>query len=192
MSLAIHLQPAKYHVVVWDPEGEFWDGSLVDGQRAHRLAERGVCVMPVNPDLFRMSSVGGYSKRSWGAGVGMDKLVPELVCPLTVYVNPEVRGLYWKARLVRDVTQTRWKQAEGVLRFVPDSGQRTPTKAAYTDLTPPVMVRNLGPEDAHGGWTIGGHGVVSPQSEGHCGFGMYGMAPGLRIIWVAATMAEAR
>jgi hypothetical protein len=47
----------------------------------------------------------------------------------------------------------------------------------------------LGPADAHGGWTVGGEGVVSAPSEGHYGFALYAAALGLSVAWVAASLA---
>jgi hypothetical protein len=186
------------HVVVWDPEGEYWEGALVDGQRGLRLNERGACTLPCVPDLFRMSSVGGYSKRAWGAGIPLTNLVPAMVAPLTMYCHPEVKGLYWRARLVPDLQPQKSLAAarprlEGIVRFSADSGQRTPIKGGYQELTEkPIMVRDLKDPDKHGGWTVGGEGVMAFGTEGHYGFALYATAPGLRVAWVAATAAPVR
>lgn len=176
-------------VVVWDPAGKYWEGALVDAAKARVFAmpPHNVVMLPVIPDLFRASSVGGWSKRAWGAGVPLSTTAPRMAAPLTLWMDPKVRGMVWRARLVPDVGP-RPARYGGVLRFAADSGQRMPFTAAFRELTDhPVALEKLGEPDAHGGWTVGGEGVVSAPSEGHYGFSLYASAPGLRVVWVAAS-----
>ena len=74
---------SEYGVVVDDPSGQYWEGALVKGREGHILRSRGVIVLPVDPRMFRFSGIGGYMKRSWGAGFPLTNVVPALNCPLT-------------------------------------------------------------------------------------------------------------
>lgn len=192
------MQDTPQHVIAWDPEGEYWDGALVDSALAHRLssAARGVVTLPCLPEMFRHSGVGGYAKRSWGAGIPLDSMAPTLTAPITLFCQPDVRGMTWAARLVPDVrSDGRAVQGrrEGMVRFSADSGQRTPSKAAYVEIDDkPIFLRDFGEVDAWGGWSIGGRGHVSISGEGHYGFALYATAPGYRVVWVAAALAPLR
>ena len=180
-------------IVVWDSTDDFWEGSLVDDTRAGQLSARGVALLPVAPELFKRSGVGGYMKRSWGAGWPLDSIAPRVVAPLTLFCNPAHRNIHWKARLVCDASVLAKVEAgerfEGMLRLTADRGQATPFYAGFSpDPNEPVVdIRKLGKPDADGGWTVGGSGVASIPQEGHYGFALYGAAPGLRVAWVAAS-----
>lgn len=192
----MQVQDTPQHVVVWDPEGKFWEGALVDYQLAKSLHPSGVVTLPCVPDLFRLSGVGGYAKRSWGAGIPLDSMAPQLVAPLTIFCQPEVRGMTWAARLVPDVRadgRSPKGKLDGMVRFASDSAQRTPSRGAFVEIGErPVMVRDFGEADEHGGWTIGGKGHLSLQGEGHYGFALYATAPGFRVVWLAAAVAPLR
>lgn len=176
-----------HHVVVWDPMGSYWDGALVRAAQANILTQEGAALLPVVPEMLRMSGASGYAKRSWGAGIPLDASAPRFTAPLVLYCDPAHRGLAWRARLVLDPSFPPSQHHEGTLRFASDGGQRIPQKATYSELGEPTPIRSLGPADPHGGWTVGGEGQVSVASEGHYGFAMYGYAPGLRVAWVAAS-----
>jgi hypothetical protein len=182
------IQDTAQHVVVYDPKNEFWEGGVVTSIRAAQLRERGVVTLPVIPDLFRASGVGGYAKRSWGGGLPLDARVPTMVAPLTLYCTPEFRGLTWRARLVPEHDGPY----DGMVRFASDSGQRSPLRGSYSALDDRfTTLRDLPQADAEGGWVVGGEGVVGVGSEGHYGYSLYACAPGLRVVWVAASLAPA-
>jgi hypothetical protein len=184
----------NFNIVVWDPSGEYWEGSLVDGDRARQLSLRGVVVLPVVPEFFQHSGVGGYARRAWGAGWPLDSGYPKLVAPLTLYCMKTTKGIHWAIRLVTDselaVRARSGESFAGVLRFSADRSQHTPFYAGITDDSKPRLVNDLGPPDAHDGWTILGSGNIMVPQEGHYGFGVYAMAPGLRVAWVAASVTE--
>lgn len=193
----MQIAEAPAHVVVWDPEGEFWEGGIVSSQVATILGSeprRAVC-LPTMPDHFRWAGCAGFAKRSWGAGLSLDARAPTQVAPLTLYMHPDVRGLSWAARLVPRPGAARGGRAEGMVRFVSDSGQRTPMRAGYQEIgEKPILFRDfdLSSPDEHGGWTIRGAGLSSVGPEGFYGFSLYGMAPGLAVAWVAASVAPIR
>jgi hypothetical protein len=197
----MQVQDTPSHVVAWDPQGEFWEGAIIDHATSRQLDSRarGLVSLPCVPDLFRHSGVGGYAKRSWGAGIPLDTMSPSLVAPITLFCVPDVRGLTWRARLVPDIRADGREvprgsgRHEGMVRFSADSGQRTPVKGSYTEVDErPVLMREFGEPDAWGGWTIGGQGHVSISGEGHYGYSLYATAPGYRVAWVAATLCPLR
>jgi hypothetical protein len=193
------IQETPHRVVVWDPSDNFWDGAVVTQVVANSLHARGVVTLPVVPDMFRASGVGGFAKRCWGAGLPLGARASTHAAPLTMFCVPGMRGLAWVARLVPDGEPPR-AQYGGVLRFVADSGQRLPAVASYQELSSRDsggLQRNwspadLGAPDAEGGWCVGGSGLVSVGQEGHYGFSLYGAAPGLRVAWLAASQCPAK
>lgn len=184
------------HVVVWDPEGDFREGSVVDGANAPVLRARGATLLPCDPELFKRSGVGGYMRRGWGAGWPLDHGAARLVCPLTLWMGPSHRIVHWCARLEPDpkrAAEAREKglgDLQGFLRLAADSTQSTAHQAAVGAVAQPVDGRQLGRADARGGWTVGGETRVTPSGEGHFGFALYGMLPGIRVAWAALSAVE--
>lgn len=180
----------KTGIVVWDPEGEFWEGALIDHRGTwHKVAGRGGVVLPCVPDLFRRSGVGGYHKRSWGSGIPLDGTAPRQVSPMLVYAVPELRMVHWAARLVPGgAPRTR----TGFLRLAPDGTQAVPNRMGLTsDPAAPdnVTIDKLGPADARGGWNVGGHCLIAVPGPGHYPLSLYGVADGLRVAWSAVSLA---
>ncbi len=179
-------------VVVHDPEGKFWPGAVVDALRANQLRPRGVALLPVVPQLFKLSGVGGYAKREWGAGWPMDEAVPRIHSPLTMYCVGEHTKFHWLARLVADQRFGAGATFDGSLRLAADHNQPNPLKVglAPDPTRPSVDMRALGAPDVRNGWTVGGHATAKVPQDGHYGFGLYGSAPGLRVAWAAISLAD--
>lgn len=184
-------------IVVEDPLGEWWEGALVDEGRKRQLESRGVVLLPCLPDLFRRSGVGGFHKRAWGAGLSVNGSQPRTVAPLTVYCSPEFHGMYWAARLIPEppmvdrIMNDERNVFQGFLRFIADASQANPNKLGVT----PRNVFDLGTLDkrhyVQGGFIIRGDATLTVPGEAHYGFALYGTAPGLRIVWMAASQATA-
>lgn len=188
-----NVEQGDHFIVVYDPEGEFWTGGVVDANRARQLEAEGIVLLPVAPKLF-VSGVGGFHHRAWGAGYPLDFRVPRMVCPLTMYCVKELHAAHWAARLVVDESILPQVadgsiRLEGMLRFAADSGQAGTHQAAYSPETKPILLAELGAPDEDGGWTVRGHGNVTIPLEGHYGYALYGMAPGVRVVWAACTLA---
>lgn len=180
-------------IVVWDPKGDFWEGSLVDETTERMLAARGAVLLPVDPLLFKRSGVGGYFKRAWGSGWPLDFSTSRMVCPVTLFVEVSHRILHWKARLIPDMSlvekaKNGEKVSEGHLRMVGDSGQANAWRASVVPDSPPVTGKDLGRLDEYGGWTVSGRALVNPPQDAYYGFGIYGTLPGVRVAWVAASL----
>ena len=56
-------------------------------------------------------------------------------------------------------------------------------------LLVPKELSQLGPADARGGWVIGGAHRLTVQRDGFMSLCIYGTAPGLRLVWAAASQA---
>lgn len=177
-------------IVVEDPESRYYEGSLVSPQKAAQLVTRGVTLLPVAPELFALSGVGGYMRRAWGAGWPLDSNVPMMTSKLALYCDKEHTALHWCARLVVSEEQEKrndGKAMQGILRIASDSSQRNPQGSKLSGVGAPIDISKLGAPDARGGWTIAGEAVMSTPGEGHYGFALYGMAPGLRVLWAAVS-----
>lgn len=182
-----------YHVVVDDPGDEFQEGSLIAPDRARMLEARGMVSLPADPELFRVSGVGGFYKRAWGAGWPLNSTTPRFFCPITLYVTRSHHQLSWAARLVVDPTVPERDRFVGLLRLTVDTAQPSAMTGGFVGNDPRgnnlVDVSRLGPPTANGGWIVRGDGRIQSTGEGFLALGLYGMAPGLAIQWLAVGVA---
>lgn len=175
-------------IVVEDPKAEYLEGSLVDDEQARRLEHRGVILLPVVPDLFRSSGVGGYHRRHWGAGWSLNTITPRITAPLTIYASAGLPMLHWRAKLV--LVGAPDAPLEGFLRFASDPSQAMPLKAGLgPDCAVNVREAFTPAVRAAGSLIVGGSVRASLPSDGHYGFGLYGTAPGLSVAWAAVSQA---
>jgi len=183
-----HVNP--HYIVVEDPENEFWEGSIIPREKARALSARGLIALPYEPSLSHVGN-GGFQKRSWGGGYPLDYMVPRMTAPLTLFCTKSFLHLTWRARIMpQDVLIERVRKGEkleGMLRFAADTGSPTAYVATITSKENPLYVKDLGKLDDFDGWVIGGTAQINIVQEGHYGFALYGMAPGVRVIWAAAT-----
>ncbi len=189
-----------HKIVVWDPAGEYWEGSLVDDKVAAALVPRGVVLLPVQGDLLVRSGIGGFCKRAWGAGWPLNYIAPRMCCPLTIFIPAAIaadsppRTLHWAIRLVPEVGHVAAAKegarfTQGVIRIVADTSQAMARTSAIATQDPPHDGSKLGKLDEHGGWALMGCGRIHPQSDGYYGFGIYGTMPGVRVAWAALSLA---
>lgn len=184
------------NVVVWDPAGKYWDGSLVGDAVVQQIKGRGGVCLPVDPALFSLSGVGGYFKRAWGAGYPCDHGVPRMFCPMSLYMSTDYRVLHWAARLVPDEAHARRASEVGVegpgtISIMSYPARANTYAAPVTPVTQVQPLNLLGVVDERGGWTIGGRAHVNPSIEGNHAFALYGTASGLRVVWAAITVVKA-
>jgi hypothetical protein len=185
-SMSDHEQ----YIVIEDPENQYYEGSLVEAQKAAQLEARGVITLPVVPDLFKKSAAGGYFKRAWGSGWPLDALHPKMTSQMTLFCDPIHKCLHWKAKLVAtdEFMAQPAAQHQGQLQVVADTGQRTPYNASVVPIDRPVLIRELGSPRTDKSWVVGGRATIACNVEGHYGFALYGHAPGLRVLWAAVTV----
>lgn len=187
----------EYYVVVEDRSGEWWEGSLVDGTRARQLEARGVVLLPTIPDLFRVSGVGAYHKRAWGAGLKLDRMTPRHVSPMTIYCSKEFTALHWRARLIPEPDLLEKLNGEGevvspdgFLRIIYDPSQPLPYKLGLMS-NEMVDARSLTKNQLKdGGFDIGGVAKINAPGDAHYGVALYGMMSGLRVAWSAVSQAK--
>lgn len=182
-------------IVVWDPKGDYWEGSLVDAQTASILESRGAAILPVSTQLFKRSGCGGFFKRAWGAGWPLDYSAPKLVCPLSLFVTQDLRKLHWAIRLVPDpgnlaAAREGKNFTEGRFHVVGDSNQVHTHLTSVTPAGKAHDARDLGKCDENDGWTLIGSGTIHPPYDGHYGFGIYGTMPGARVAWAALSLTS--
>lgn len=186
----------KNNIVVYDPKGEWWEGSLVDDKRASLLQARDVVVLPVVTDLFKVSGVGGYHRRAWGAGWSLDSSVPRTISPMTMFCSKELTAIHWAAQIMPDPSfldlisrEENRKMLNGFIRIVADTSQAIAAKCGL-QAEQYVDVRTLTKDQLVGGkFIVRGQAKVTIPGDGHYGFALYGYAPGLRVLWSAVSQS---
>lgn len=179
---------SKEHVVVWDPEGNFRDGEIIEATREPKLAAEGAVMLPIDSALLRRSGAGGWVKRSWGQGV-----VPvnnRRFCPIVINVPSSLQGeLNWKARLIA----TGEIAPRGTLSLSCDSSQPGVSTAAGVSQTGgPVQLQKLiTPQSRfYDGWIVGGQLRLSCAQGGFVGLSFYSVCSGVKILWLAVSQAK--
>jgi hypothetical protein len=193
----------EQHIVVWDPTGEFGQGSLLDAEAARRVRiGNKAAVMPVDANLFAYSGAGGFAFRQWGAGIPLAFNLPRNVGPLVLFSTPEQGYIHWLARLVPESQDVEaWlnddpeRHLEGELRLVSDSSQAIPANAPLSPSDDAVMGRQLTRQNLeNGGWVLGGRAMLLGTAHGNGGhypFSLYGRMQGARLEWLALTKSTA-
>jgi len=183
-------------IVVWDPEGEYWQGGIVDAETAVPLAARGVCLLPVQRELLKAGAISGFFFRSWGAGWPLEGSVPRMCCPMTLRATPfdsakpdAPMRIYWAARLVPNDPHPHHV---GTIRIASDTGQQGAFGCglSVTDRTAVDLAKLPGHPDEWGGWTIGGDAMFGVASDITIGLGLYCSGPGLRVAWAAVSQSD--
>jgi hypothetical protein len=167
------------HVVVWDPEGEYWEGGMVEEGRAETLRQRGAVLLPTDPELRNLNAVGGYFRRGYGAGLRLNGS-PSARALLVIGVLAGRSPVSWCARVVpaseEEFTPT------GSLALMPLAqhgvgAQSYKHEAATGHVTKDVL----------GGWLVGGRGVLHAGAQGLFGLSLYGAMEGARLAWAAVS-----
>lgn len=189
------------HIVVWDPEGEWWEGGIVpEPEQARALAQRGVVLLPVMPELLRVASNAGFYKRAWGKGVALSSGGMQPLCPLSIYALHDVHYLHWAARLVPTPSTAagedgRLKVIRGLFSIVPDGSQRGALAAGLVGAERDRVTLDQLPEpDRWGGWTVRGAARIQQMLDTQVGLtfhgGAMGTGPQLRVAWAAVTQTN--
>lgn len=197
-QVALGVETHEDWIVVDDPRGKWGEGSLLKLSQAKQLRAKDVSVLPVHPELFRSSGVGGFFKRSWGSGYPLSDTVPMYQCPVTLALDHTrtarldtgvaqvAAEVHWVARVV---PREEDAQPTGQVRLASDSSQQLAKHApAVAGRSSVVNLQELGPPDKRGGWTVRGKLLVTPPMGGHYGFGLFGVGPRLAVRWIAASV----
>jgi hypothetical protein len=183
------------HVVIEDPSGAFWEGAVVDQGHAEPIRSRGGCTMPCDPALFVLAGFAGFAKRSWGGGWPLGGMEAKPHAPIAVFSPGESHpNVHWRARLIPESRTQTPEERAGTLRLA-----TSPTYWSQTQCTLGSGVRemnmveiaqlpNLGEHDT--GWIVGGSARLYIPSPGFYGLGIYGMAAGMRLAWLAVTLTS--
>lgn len=192
------IQFEGHHIVIDDPEGEYWEGAVVDRARAGMLRGRGVIMLPYEPRLAKMSAVGGYFRRGWGAGIPLDQ-GPKFHSPMILLVLQALPRVHWCARLIPDPREKMFPRehvketmgrSDSKLRLGLDSSQGYSNSGGGVSPIGVMVaqIKDLPVEpDAQGGWTVYGECRLSVPRDGFAEFALYGVAPGFAVSWSAIT-----
>jgi hypothetical protein len=192
------IEAHEHWIVVEDPRQKWCEGSLVNSERRRQLSAKGILLLPVCPEMFRSSGVGGYFRRSWGSGYPLPGNVPMYVCPVTlamdatrtqrldVGVAQVMVRVHWVARIAPLEGSSAGRL--GQIRLASDSSQQLSRHApAVPNKSTVIDLGQLGEPDKRGGWTVHGSMLATPPMPGHYGFGLFGMGAGFAVRWIAAS-----
>lgn len=184
-----------FQIVVSDPEGKYVEGDLVNHNSALLLRGRKGISMPVDPGMFQVAGCGGFFKRMYGEGFLVEHTVPKQFCPMTLYLLKAHRVIHWAVRLIID-PKVKESQKDGLTSLGTIQLASTPPRgnvyqATLTPRTQAKALRDLGPPDAEGGWTIEGTCFVNVMNDGNHSFSLYGSGQGVRVAWTAITAVQA-
>ncbi len=195
---------ASHHVVVHDPEDQFWEGAVVPAMQVPSLRARQATTLPIDPLLVgqRMrSAVSGYFRRGWGSGWSIDVPVPRMTCPMALYVERQDRStpIWWAARIKLDPAVAEAVRAgarpQGSLRLAADAQQAGAFSGGFAG-TPdnvvdgPRIPEKFGMPDREDGWVLHGRGLVTPPLDGVLALGLWGHLQGARVLWAAVTQSR--
>lgn len=174
-------------IVVWDPSAELAEGLVFGGPKATMgLHSRGLVSLPVDPDLMGNHALGGYFRRSWGAGWAFDRMAATRGCPMMLLVVPDRQYIHWIAR----VQPVREGEAlQGTIRLTTSTAQIGAMSGGLAAEVLPAELGKLGDCDDHGGWIIGGRNRVNVVQEGFIALNLYGASLNARIMWSAVSLS---
>lgn len=188
----------KAHVVISDPSGEYWEGGLVTPELAKVLEARKVLTLPLEQEFVGRSALGGWVKRSWGAGVDLSGALPHMNAPLILYVTKDdgLCDMHWIARLVPKQPNSDVKQFfedggrfSGTLRIAGNTGQPG-CFAGGLSSTSIFDAKSLGAPDEEGGWTVTGSALLNVGIDCMWAASFYGAIDGMRMAWAALSQAR--
>lgn len=197
----MNLAQPSHHVVIWDPNGEYWEGGLVESSISDALRSRGVATLPTEAGLVSRSAIGGWAKRAWGSGYPISTSTPRMACPVILHVakvdqtgGVSFRRLSAVARLVPDTVEDAAHvrdggKLSGHLRLAGDTSQ-VGTYAAGLFEPRVIDARELGPLDVNGGWTVYSESGINVGVDGYVAVGLYGAIPGARVAWAAVSQSR--
>lgn len=164
-------------MVLFDPQGTYWEGALVSGDVARVIRSNRGATIPIDTDLLNLNAVAGYYSRSFGGGIKPSTAVPARICPMLLYTVPPGTVLNWRLRL----QAVEGEQPTGSLRIVTDSSQRNAYAGGLNaGEGSGVAFGQLGDPDQFGGWEVGNQMRISPV-EGYLSLMVYGAGTGVRI-----------
>lgn len=175
-------------IVVWDPSAKLAEGTFVEGDHQFALLKtKGIVTLPTDVDLFGRNAVAGYFRRGWGVGWPFaDQAAAQRGCPMLLFVATERPYIHWVARLV----PYGEKERAGRLRLTTNTSQIGASAGGVSPEIQAPDLAELGPPDAHSGWTIGGRSRVSTIGEGYFGLSLYGNMRGLAVVWSAVSQSR--
>jgi hypothetical protein len=183
------------HIVVHDPRNEWWEGALVDeSPRLAQLVARGVVLLPAAVALLDLSGVGGFHKRSWGAGVPLPSGTPRMSGKLALFAHPDFKVLSWAAKLVVDGTSPEKDlPPRGQLRIAVDTTQTMSVGATISSTAHSCVsldaLADVPPDVEDNSWIVRGEANLHASQVGLVGLSLFGVGGGLRLTWAAVSLS---
>lgn len=177
----------KRRVVIWDPAGEFREGSVVEGAHHDLVLARKAATLPVEPDAMTRNGCAGWVKRAWGDGVDFHRDVSRQGCPVAIHIVPRFQVLNWIACVepTQDLEHVR-----GRLRLAADTKQVGTMSAGIGSTEKPIIFDDREPPGKHGVWLVGGRQKILAQHEGLVGLCLFGTLSCARVRWLAVSQTR--
>lgn len=189
----------EYEVVVHDPSGKYWDGSLVLTASSGMLRSEGGITLPIDAKQVTQGGASGWYKRAWGAGWPLDYPTPQLACRMLLSVPQGESVVHWAAMLMAGPDVLKMIEepnklsmlGHGTVSLTSDQQQSLLT-GTYAPGTQPVSLKALEKELKAGKGTciVRGQGSFRAERAGVHGFAVFGSMPGMRVAWAAVSSAE--
>lgn len=179
----------EHRIVVWDPLGRKAEGEVVRASRQQALDEfAGAATLPVEQRLLGMSPIAGYFRRAWGRGEPFAGAAARRACPMALHVVPDCGWIHWMARLV---PFDRERRPTGQLRLAASPNAFSALSGGLSAIAEPVVLPDLGPPDAWGGWTVARSVGLAIVQEGLLVASLQGVADGVAVLWSACSQSTA-
>lgn len=167
-------------IVVWDPSGQYPEGSFVEGDRGvEKMIREGVMLLPADPELMQQSPIAGFFSRKWGPGWAYTGARAVRGCPMLMYLPTEVVRVNWIARLAPDPEEVT---RSGILRMVGHTSAPGQVAGGLSAISTAINLAELPDPDEHGGWTVHGESKLAMAQEGFVGVALHGACTGVRIL----------
>lgn len=169
-------------VVLYDPANKIKIGSLISGEVANMLEQKGVESLPVKHNRISLNGVSGYAIRHYGSGLDIANTVAAIYCPLFLSVPSGINKLYWKVQLEK----TEGKLG-GFIRVVSNSGTSS-SNSVSIGQSDSVELSDLSEES--GLYTVKGSAILASPQEGLASIGLWCKTIGVKVHWFAASHTE--
>jgi hypothetical protein len=176
------MSEPKHYVVAHDPRHPEAVGAIVSEPAQLAKSRRaGAVLMPIDPALEHELAMGGFVKRNFGPdGVVFNANRGENGCPIALQVRTDRPFIHWAAGIVQ-----RGPNPQGQLRIWSNTGSAQVLSAGLAVIASPAQFAK---DDMPS--IITGRCRMTGLTDGFLGLGLWGVATGVGVLWLAVTQAH--
>jgi hypothetical protein len=163
------------YLVLEDPTRQYRVGTRLEAAAAKLAANKGVALIPVDPNVYQVhSAVSGFFRSDYGTGWPLPKQAGP-ICPMTLCLHKTSSAIHWRAAIQVKHKNECW----GQVRLTSDSSQYGMMIGVQSDA---VELSQY--EGVESPFIIGGQSDLSSCPDGFGGFSLWGCGGGI-VLWVA-------